>query len=529
MRVSLVIVMSGTALILPAGSLLSYRSDITQQHTVQASDTSMTRKVPVASEIDFCASFFGRTPANFAYSRHLGWCHRFDWDSAACTKHFVSSAEHPGHVALCEYNDLGVCSLGSWAYCSRNSSKALNDLSLQLHGNSQNKSVASTTLKSGNLSIGALESTIRLLTRFEDETQEERKADYANEREQERECDVTKSRFQSIVVLSGMQISEFISTKQALLLVDAFGKSVAQARKLFLNASFMAEGSAHMFLSRSKELHAASLSLQDMRVRYKSIRNILLQLTATVRDHKQKITEARTSRGWWINQTSASEGETQLTSTLLNLATKVKQGLITDPLINVAPVSKASVPHAALMLASHFISLGDAAVSGRGLTARSHERPLRHSTGWHAEVVDLCDSTLIALANSEALRTKPLEMKISRLQQQAMEDKQRMHQAVYSKTATARALVAAKRGKFAVRNRFLMSGRNRAMLVNITSDADAGLSDTKFRCLLGHFDWQTIDTANRESLTTINNFVDLLRGQKHVQDEKLLAAVSKMS
>merc|ERR1712196_121437 len=104
-----------------------------------------------------------------------------------------------------------------------------------------------------------------------------------------------------------------------------------------------------------------------------------------------------------------------------------------------------------------------------------------------------------------------------------------MHQAIYAKTATARALVAAKRGRFAVQDRALFSRRNHAVLANITSDAHAGLSNSKFRCLSRHFDWQRIDTANRESLQTINNFVELLRGQKHIQDEKLQAAVSKMA
>lgn len=533
MRVSSVVLLSGTAFILPAGSRSSYRSNLTQHLVqaldVQASETGMAGRINGAHDIDICAGLIGRTPANFAHSRHLGWCHRFHRDPAECDKHFVTSVEKPGRVALCQYNNMGGCSLGSWSYCFSNSSNALDNSPFEVHGGSHGKRTATMHTESGNVSVGSLESTIKLLTRFEDETKEERRANYASERGQQRGCEATKSRFQSIVLLSRVQISEFISAKRTNALTKTLNAGVSQARALFLDASFMAQASANAFLSTGKELHAASLSLQAIRSRYNSIRNVIMQLIAAVRDHKQNGIEAGNPRGWWLNVSSASTIDRQRTSTLLDLTTKVKLGLTADPFLFDAPVSTAPVLPPSLTLASHFMSLDDTTASGTGMATQSHEHLPRYGTAWHAEVIDLCDSTLSSIANTVALRTKPLKLKVSRLQQQAVEDRESMHRAIYAKTAAARALVGAKRAKFAVQNRAAISGRNRAVLVKIAVGAHAGLSDAKFRCLSGHFDWQTIDTANRESLRTIENFVELLRGQKHVEDQKLFASVFKMS
>ena len=146
--------------------------------------------------------------------------------------------------------------------------------------------------------------------------------------------------------------------------------------------------------------------------------------------------------------------------------------------------------------------------------------------GWHDEVTRLSNSISRAVQESKIVRAKPIELKVEELKKQVAVDVTALKNALDAQSKTSEALLTAKHSMGIIEARSKESDVRRLQYSRATKEATLKLNQINNKCDQEYSEFKSINDANSDSLSTINEFLSVLMDEKNTQEKKLEEAVA---
>ena len=340
-----------------------------------------------------------------------------------------------------------------------------------------------------NVTVGALESSLDLLLRYQNEISKEKEADANDEALRATDCNNTRAASLQTIASAKQAEGDLIDTNDYVDVLSSLDSAIKTVRTHYLNATEWTKRATQIYVHTTQELEQANSELQNMQMRHDGVTGVLKDLVARVTTHKEI--------------SNNNEAPLKIEPTFLQLfVQRMKEHKLHNQKVN--------------QLVTSLLE-----------TTKQINETTRNS-GWHEEVIRLSHSITDAVGESKTLRIEPLQLIVNDFKAQLRRDGIEMKRATHAKSISSEALLTAKHSKSIIEARSIESDAKRIHFNNVTATAFKELNEINTICDKGSKEWNHIDGANGESLETIQEFVGMLSQEKREQESKLEQAVAMM-
>lgn len=147
----------------------------------------------------------------------------------------------------------------------------------------------STTITSNvaNVTSGAIESTMDILLRFQDQITNERNADLIDEHQRETECNNSRADSLQTIAQAQQAVGELVDANDYATVTKSINAAIENIRSHYVNATQWVKHSSMVSARTSQELEHANNEWQDSNLRHESVVNTLKDLVDRVNAHKK--------------------------------------------------------------------------------------------------------------------------------------------------------------------------------------------------------------------------------------------------
>lgn len=339
--------------------------------------------------------------------------------------------------------------------------------------------------------VGALESSVDILLRFDREISKEKKQAAEDQRVHEAECNLTRTDSLETIADAKRAEGDLIGPGDYIEVIGSLDLAIANTRSHYLNSTFWVKESSIAYASTATELEKANHQLEGMLSRHDGVSDALSSLVKRVERHKKAHKTNKKAQPTWNTGTSISF----LQESVLHMQQqKLNDKHVSSLVLSLLEINKEN-----------------------------------NNGEWHDQVLRLTSSIATAVAESKMIRTKPLRSKVDGLKKVLQLEGIEMKRAMEAKSISSDALVTAKRSKSILEARSVESAAKRAHFLQVTKQARLKLAGIDKVCSNEYNKWHEVDEANHESLETIAEFISVLTSRKTEQENKLEQAVAMMS
>jgi hypothetical protein len=342
-----------------------------------------------------------------------------------------------------------------------------------------------------NVTLGALESSMDILLRFQSEITKEQNADQIDEQRRISDCNNTMFKYLQQIATVKEAVGELLPSEDYKKVSDSLNLAIKNIRSHYVNATDWVKHVKVAYAHTTKELELANNKLQDMNIRHDSVTNTLKDLVKSVDNHKNKKIKG------------TAPGETDRISSLIQLTSNLMNN------IKYKSVRNDNKPRMKQYINS-LLEISIANING----------------GWHDEVTRLSNSISRAVQESKIVRAKPIELKVEELKKQVAVDVTALKNALDAQSKTSEALLTAKHSMGIIEARSKESDVRRLQYSRATKEATLKLNQINNKCDQEYSEFKSINDANSDSLSTINEFLSVLMDEKNTQEKKLEEAVA---
>jgi hypothetical protein len=166
-------------------------------------------------------------------------------------------------------------------------------LGIDTRSQQKQKSLASltnsttTTSTVANVTSGAIESTMDILLRFQDQISNERNADLIDEHQRETECNNSRADSLQTIAQAQQAVGELVDANDYTTVTKSINAAIDNIRSHYVNATQWVKHSSVVSAHTSQELEYANNEWQDSNLRHESVVNTLKDLVDRVNAHKK--------------------------------------------------------------------------------------------------------------------------------------------------------------------------------------------------------------------------------------------------